>query len=239
LNRAAKFTPDRGRIELRATADAAGITIEVSDNGVGLCADSLAGIFTMFSQVEKRRNEAEGGLGIGLAIVERIVEMHGGRVEARSDGPGHGATFAVVLPRSPDAEAASDQAADAARGGRPRRILIVDDNPDIAASLALFLELQGHTVSVTDSGTEAIAIAQQARPEIALLDVGMPGMDGYELARRLRASALEPRPVLIAVTGWGTEKDKDKAMAAGFDRHLTKPVDPDRLVELILDVAPR
>ena len=239
LNNAAKFTPERGRIELSAAADPAGISIEVSDNGVGLSAHSLAGIFTMFSQVEERRDEAEGGLGIGLAIVKGLVEMHGGRVEARSAGPGRGSTFAVRLPSSPAVEAASTQAVTAAHRGTPRRILIVDDNPDIAASLALFLELEGHSVTVTDSGTEAVVLAQQIRPEIALLDVGMPGMDGYELARRLRASALDPRPVLIAVTGWGTEKDKDKAMAAGFDRHLTKPVDPDRLVELILDVAPR
>jgi signal transduction histidine kinase len=239
LNNAAKFTPERGRIELRATADAAEVTIEVSDTGDGLGAESLAEIFTMFSQVERRRNEAEGGLGIGLAIVKGLVEMHGGRVEARSDGPGCGATFAVVLPRSPARETAGTPDITATRSSQSRRILIVDDNPDIAASLALFLELEGHTVCVTDSGVEALAIVQQVKPEIALLDVGMPGMDGYELARRLRASELDPRPVLIAVTGWGTEQDKDKALAAGFDRHLTKPVDPDRLVELILDVAPR
>ena len=237
LNNAAKYTADKGRIELSARADPAEIVIEVKDNGIGLRADALDRIFSIFSQVEERRDEAEGGLGIGLALVKGLVEMHGGRVEARSSGVGHGSTFRILLPRTPVGEDDSRRPAALARGATVRRIMVVDDNHDIAVSMALFLEMEGHTVRVAHSGAAALEIASAFEPEIALLDVGMPGMNGYELARRLRSLPLARRPTLIAVTGWGTESDKQKAADAGFDRHLTKPVDPDVLVELIASTA--
>jgi two-component system CheB/CheR fusion protein len=234
LNNAAKFTPAGGRIELSVQPSPAEIAIEVTDNGVGLQRDALQRIFTMFSQVDQHREGEEGGLGIGLALVKGIVTMHGGRVEALSAGIGHGSTFRVVLPRLPVAD--DDLAAQpkVQTVFRPRRILVVDDNQDIAASLAMFLELEGHTVQVAHSGTDALGLARDFAPDIALLDVGMPGMDGYQLAQHLRQDACTARATLIAVTGWGSQADKDKATRAGFDHHLTKPVDPDQLAELLV-----
>lgn len=237
LNNAAKFTPDQGRIELSAHADPAEIVIEVRDNGIGLRVDALDRIFSIFSQVEERRDEAEGGLGIGLALVKGLVEMHGGRVEARSEGVGYGSAFRIVLPRAPLGEDDARRPAALGRQVTARRIMVVDDNQDIAVSMALFLEMEGHAVRVAHSGTAALEIARTFEPEFALLDVGMPGMNGYELARQLRSLPLARRPTLIAVTGWGTESDKQKAADAGFDRHLTKPVDPDVLVSLIASTA--
>jgi CheY-like chemotaxis protein/two-component sensor histidine kinase len=240
LNNAAKFTPDGGCIELAVRTSPDDITIEVKDNGVGLPPDALERIFTIFSQVDAHRDEAEGGLGIGLALVQGIVAMHGGRVEALSAGVGQGSTFRVVLPRSPmPPAAAAASATGPARLPRAHRILVVDDNRDIAASLALFLELEGHTASVAHSGREALSRIEQFVPEVALLDVSMPGMDGYQLAQRLRQSPVASRATLIAVTGWGSEADKEKARLAGFDHHLTKPVDPDQLLALLATLGDR
>jgi two-component system CheB/CheR fusion protein len=237
LNNAAKFTPDGGRIELSVRTTATEITIEVKDNGIGLPPDALQRIFTMFSQLDAHKDEEEGGLGIGLALVKGIVTMHGGHVAAFSEGPGRGSTFRVMLPRVPLPEAEPVAAVEAAAASQPRRILVVDDNHDIASSLALFLELEGHTVCVANSGAEAIGLAAEFQPDVALLDVGMPGMDGYELARRLRQVPSATHTTLVAVTGWGSQADKDKARQAGFEHHLTKPVDPDRLTELIATLS--
>ena len=234
LNNAAKFTPPGGRIELSVHPSPAEIAIEVTDNGVGLPRDALQRIFTMFSQLDQHSEGEEGGLGIGLALVKGIVSMHGGRVEALSAGVGHGSTFRVVLPRLPVPD--NDVAAQpkVQPESRPQRILVVDDNHDIAASLAMFLELEGHTVQVAHSGADALGVARDFAPDIALLDVGMPGMNGYQLAQLLRQDARAARTTLIAVTGWGSQADKDKAAHAGFDHHLTKPVDPDQLAELLV-----
>lgn len=233
LNNAAKFTPAGGRIELAVRTAPAEVTIEVKDNGIGLPADSLERIFTMFSQMDEHRDEAEGGLGIGLALVQGIVTMHGGRVEALSAGVGQGSTFRVVLPRSPVAETGPVPATFPEQTLHARRILVVDDNRDIAASLALFLELEGHTVRVAHAGNEAVGLCEEFLPEVALLDVGMPGMDGYQLAHRLRQLPAVSGAILIAVTGWGSQADKQKAWESGFDHHLTKPVDPDQLLALL------
>jgi CheY-like chemotaxis protein/two-component sensor histidine kinase len=239
LNNAAKFTPDGGRIELAVRTAPAEITIEVKDNGVGLPPDALERIFTMFSQLDEHRDGAEGGLGIGLALVQGIVAMHGGRVEAISAGVGQGCTFRVVLPRSPVAETGPVAATFPERALQARRIMVVDDNRDIAASLALFLELEGHTVRVAHAGTEAIGLCEDFLPEVALLDVGMPGMDGYQLAQHLRQLPAASRAILIAVTGWGSQADKQKAWQAGFEHHLIKPVDPDQLLALLATLGER
>lgn len=234
LNNAAKFTPDGGRIVLSVRASPTEVAIEVTDNGLGLPPDALQRIFTMFSQLDAHREGEEGGLGIGLALVKGIVNMHGGRVEAISEGIGRGSTFRIMLPRLLETRSAmSAQAAAPLQGSNARRVLVVDDNHDIAASLALFLELEGHTVRVAHSGAEAEAVVGEFAPEIALLDVGMPGMDGYQLARHLRQVPATARATLVAVTGWGSQADKERAVQAGFDHHLTKPVDPDRLAALL------
>lgn len=238
LNNAAKFTPDGGRVELSVQTSSAEVVIEVTDTGVGLPPDALQRIFNMFSQLDAHREGEEGGLGIGLALVKGIVTMHGGRVEAASEGLGRGSTFRVVLPRQPLPVTGVEPHAGASLPvSGARRILVVDDNHDIAESLAMFLELDGHTVRLAHSGAEAESMAAEFAPDVALLDVGMPGMDGYQLARRLRELPATANAILVAVTGWGSQADKDKAMHAGFDHHLTKPVDPDRLVALLAPMA--
>jgi PAS domain S-box-containing protein len=236
LNNAAKYTPPGGQIELVASADATHVRIEVHDSGVGLPPDALARVFDMFAQVDGSREQADGGLGIGLALVKGLVELHGGTVEVHSDGQGRGSTFAVVLPR------AADRSSDAARSGGPhapsgertvRRVLIADDNRDSADSLAMLLGLEGHQVRVAYSGDQALAVVQEFAPDVALLDIGMPGLTGYEVAQRIRGMTIARRPTLVAITGWGQDSDKHLATAAGFDGHLTKPVDPDSIAALL------
>lgn len=238
LNNAAKFTPAGGRIELSTHVLPHEIVIEVTDNGVGLRPEALPRIFTMFAQVAADRDGVEGGLGIGLALVRGIVTMHGGRVEATSAGLGRGATFRVMLPRQPVTES-EPVTRPPPPAPRARRVLVVDDNHDIAASLGLLLELEGHTVRAAHSGLEALELVAAGAPDVALLDVGMPGMDGYQLAARLRAAPGGDRMVLVAITGWGSAADKAKAAQAGFDQHLTKPVDPDQLVAMLAALGER
>jgi PAS domain S-box-containing protein len=239
LNNAAKFTPDGGRIELSVRTEGREVVIDVKDSGIGLPAGAHDRIFTMFSQVSKRRGDVEGGLGIGLALVKGLVSMHGGRVEAFSEGPGLGATFRVVLPRARSTNSSPAQPSVGVSKTRPLRILVVDDNVDITLSLALLLELEGHIVCSANSGVEALARTADFEPQLALLDVGMPDMNGYELAARLRRLPRAAQITLIAVTGWGTERDKARALEAGFDHHLTKPVDPDQLSALVREVGER
>jgi signal transduction histidine kinase len=240
LNNAAKYTPPGGRIDLVATTEANEIRIEVRDTGVGLAPEALPRVFDMFSQVEDTRAHGDSGLGIGLALVKGLVELHGGRVAAHSDGLGRGASFVVVLPvMPPGTSGAGGVAASEALGGRvrtARRVLIADDNRDNADSLAMLLGMDGHQVRIGYSGEQALQIAKEFEPEIALLDIGMPGLSGYDVARRLRSMSMARRPTLVAVTGWGQETDKRAAAAAGFDRHLTKPVSPDSISALLQEL---
>ena len=238
LTNAAKYTDSGGRIELGARVENSELVIAIRDNGIGLSQEVMPGLFTMFSQVNSAVDRAEGGLGIGLALVKGLVALHGGRVEVRSDGLGHGSEFTVRLPHkvlaSPRAvavEATSGAAnANAVRRGR---VLVADDNRDAAESLAMVLHFLGYEVSVAASGAEALELGAQQRPDAAVIDIGMPGMSGHEVARRMRREAWGRRAVLVALTGWGQDHDKQAALAAGFDEHLTKPVDPD-LVERVL-----
>jgi len=238
LNNACKYT-DRGgtiRVVVERAGDDAVIT--VADTGAGIPADHLEGIFGMFAQVETARERSQGGLGIGLTLVRRIAEMHGGSVSASSAGPGQGSTFVVRLPivLEPRPVAAPAVPYEAARR---RRMLVVDDNRDAAFSLAMLLELDGHTIVQAHDGPSALDAADALRPEIALLDIGLPGMDGYDVCRRIRERAWGRGMILVALTGWGQEEDRSRTRAAGFDAHLVKPVNYADLMALLGSLAER
>ncbi|MCU0759681.1 MAG: ATP-binding protein [Steroidobacteraceae bacterium] len=241
LNNAAKYTDRGGHIRLWTSRPAAGaISIHVRDDGIGLDAASLSRVFEMFSQVTSSIERSEGGLGIGLALVRGLVEMHGGRVEARSDGPGCGSEFVVHLPVPGAAQPASEPEPESLpeAPAAPRRILVADDNVDAAESLALLLRLDGHCVDVVHDGEQAVAAVVRGGHDVALLDIGMPRLNGYETAQRIRAGSRDAPMLLVAVTGWGQREDRKLAAAAGFDHHLTKPVDFERLRRLVSAPAP-
>lgn len=236
LNNAARYTHPGGRIALSAECHDDAFVVRVKDNGIGIAADMLKNIFSMFAQQRSPSDYSQGGLGIGLSLVEGIVALHGGRVEAHSDGAGQGSEFVVRLPRTttPAVEgktAARDADGDAALS----RVLVVDDNVDAASTAAELLRLLGHEVEVAHDGREALEKAAQLRPDTVLLDIGLPDIDGYEVARRLRqaieAGAL-PAMRLIALTGWGQDKDKRLSAEAGFDLHWVKPVGIDQLRQI-------
>jgi PAS domain S-box-containing protein len=246
LTNAAKYTDPEGQILLHARIENAELVISIRDNGIGLTPESLPGLFTMFSQVNSAIDRAEGGLGIGLALVKGLVALHGGRVDARSEGLGRGSEFIVHLPHKvlARADAAVEEENTGAANAsvvRRGRILVADDNRDAAESLALVLKFSGYEVSIAFNGTEALDLAARERPCAAIIDIGMPGMSGHEVARRMRLEAWGRNAVLIALTGWGQEQDKQAAKAAGFDEHLTKPIDPDeldRMLDSLLRDAP-
>ena len=241
LNNAAKYTPEGGCIEMSAHREGGEVVVAVSDTGLGIPRAMLSAVFEMFAQVNRTLDRAQGGLGIGLALVKRLVEMHGGTVTADSPGPGQGSTFTVRLPVAPDLAspaAASVETVPAAHArGSGRRILVVDDNVDAAESLTLMLDLAGHTTRAAHTGAEALDVARSFHPDVLLCDVGMPGMNGYEVARRFRGDPELSRAALVAITGWGGEEDKRQATAAGFDVHLTKPVESAQLFALLADPA--
>ena len=236
LHNAAKYTPHGGQVVLAAAVEDGQAVLRVRDNGIGLAPEHLASVFEMFSQVVPALERAQGGLGIGLALVRGLVHLHGGRIEAHSAGPGQGSEFVVRLPlgNAPVSRPAVQATPPAPL--TPLRVMVVDDNRDAALSLAELLELGGHQVEVAHSGEAALALAQQFAPQLCLLDIGMPGMNGYELAERLRA-AHGTTMRLAALTGWGQQEDKRQAMKAGFDHHLTKPIDGPALEDLLAEVA--
>lgn len=244
LNNAAKYMDPGGRIELTAQREGPEAKITVRDHGAGIPAAMLPRVFEPFIQVGAALDRAQGGLGIGLTLVKRLVEMHGGRVEARSQGIGAGSEFIVHLPLIADAESAPANAqhlsqpqtgaTDPAGSKRiPRRILVVDDNEDSAASLGMLLEMLGAEVQVAHNGPDALDALPRFRPEVALVDIGMPGMNGYEVAKRIRARTDFQALTLIALTGWGQEEDRRRTQAAGFDFHLIKPADINALESLL------
>jgi PAS domain S-box-containing protein len=237
LTNAAKYTDPGGRIRLAAAAAGDQVCFEVSDNGVGIASDQLPDIFEMFRQVKGTLERSEGGLGIGLALTRGLVELHGGRIEAFSDGPGRGARFRVMLPAAvPQAArrgADGEDAGNSADAPPRRKVLVADDNTDAADSLAVMLEIEGYEVHVAHDGLQALDLAERMRPDAALLDIGMPGVDGYGVASRLRSQAWGGELTLVATTGWGQAEDKRRAMAAGFDEHLTKPVNPESVLRIL------
>ncbi len=237
LNNSSKYTPEAGRIELSARREAGDAVVRVRDTGIGIPAEMLPHIFDLFAQVDRHIDRAQGGLGIGLTLVRSLVEMHGGTVQAHSDGPGQGSEFVVRLPLAPrDAPppAAETPAGRHGAGAAPRRrVLVVDDNEDSARTLGMLLQFMGHEVRVVHDGAAALEVAPQFAPEIVLCDIGLPGMDGYQLARRLRELPALSGAVLVAQTGWGQEEDRRRSQEAGFSHHLVKPIDPDALNELL------
>jgi len=238
LNNAAKYTPRGGLLHLRVERANDSVIVAVRDNGVGIAPTQLARIFDMFVQLERPAESAAGGLGIGLTLVKRLVEMHGGTIEARSSGANRGSEFVVRLPALVLPEG-RDPGREERRQGRPAqrlRILIADDNRDAAESLALMLECLGHEVFTVHDGAAAVETAASTAPDIALLDVGMPVIDGLEAGRRIRANAKGRKLLLVAITGWGQEEDRRRSSAAGFDDHLVKPVDP-AVLEAVLERA--
>ncbi|WP_020655461.1 ATP-binding protein [Massilia niastensis] len=232
LANAAKYTPDGGLVELKLAREAGQAAITVRDSGIGIPPEALGTVFDMFSQLEPALERSRGGLGIGLALVRSIVELHGGGIRADSAGPGQGSTFTVLLPLALD-DARVDEAPADQRRLAPARILVVDDNADAADMLAMALELFGCEARVAHTAAAALETAASFGPEVALLDIGLPDMTGYDLARRLRGTPGGQGMTLIAATGWGQDRDRQQAFEAGFDHHLTKPIDVERLRELL------
>ncbi|MGZ5847297.1 MAG: hybrid sensor histidine kinase/response regulator, partial [Ramlibacter sp.] len=237
LNNAAKYTRPGGSIDVKVEARPDRYMVHVRDNGVGISPEMLGKIFAPFTQDVHPARRSQGGLGIGLSLVEGLVRLHGGRVEAHSPGLDQGSEFTVRLPRPAGERGASGQAAvrphvPAAPTSSARRLLVVDDNEDAANTVAELLQMGGNAVEVAGDGTTAVAKVAEFRPDVVLLDIGLPDIDGYEVARRIRKLEGVRQPILIALTGWGQQQDKEAAAAAGFDHHWTKPVDPARLQEL-------
>jgi CheY-like chemotaxis protein len=235
LNNAAKFTPEGGRIALSLRQDGGMVELTVEDNGVGIREEMLPRVFDLFTQGERSFDRAQGGLGLGLALVKRLVELHGGSVRAESPGSGMGSTFTVRMPCFVG-ESRSTSPAVAAADRRPvlLRLLIVDDNADAAISLATLLKLDGHTTSVEHDSRKALRRAiEDCAFDAMIVDIGMPGMDGYELARRVRAEPKSANVMLVALTGYGQAEDRDRSRAAGFDYHLIKPADITELQRIL------
>ena len=238
LNNAAKYTEAGGRIELMAHREARELVITVKDNGIGLAPESTAVIFDMFMQVDRTLERAQAGLGVGLTLSRRLVELHQGLLEVASEGKGKGSTFTVRLPASyTRLEEAARPGGAGANEGPGRRVLLADDNVDFVESLGQLLSSRGHEVRIAYDGAEAIEAAREFNPDIAFLDIGMPKVHGYDVARHLRKEAATADCLLVAVTGWGQESDRAQAREAGFDRHLVKPVDPAE-IEAILEATP-
>ena len=233
LNNAAKYTPEGGQIRLSAAVEGSEVVVRVRDNGYGIAPEQLREVFDLFMQVDRTLERSLGGLGIGLTLVKTLVELHGGSVEAHSEGRGLGSEFIIRFPLDVRASTPASASTDDGGPGASRRVLIVDDNRDAARSLALLLKRYGHIVETADDGPSGLEAARSFAPEVALLDIGLPGMDGHELARRLRDDEALRDIVLVALTGYGTEGDRLEALDAGFDAHATKPVDLDRLREII------
>lgn len=240
LGNAAKYTPTGGRIAVTARADAAAVTVTVGDNGEGFPAELLPRIFDLFSQGERSPDRAQGGLGLGLALVRSLVQLHGGTVAATSAGPGQGSTFTVMLPREAQEPAQAPGAHEHAAPGNALRVMVVDDNADGANSLSLLLgEAGGHQVSTCYDGAAALAMAPAAAPQVFILDIGLPDMTGYDLARQLRAMPQFGCAIFIALTGYGQSQDKARAVDAGFDHHVAKPADPAFILDLLNGIAPQ
>jgi signal transduction histidine kinase len=254
LGNAAKYTDKGGQVSLAAAVRGAHVEIRIRDNGIGIRADLLPHVFELFTQLDRNDGRTQGGLGIGLALVQRLVQMHGGEVAAISEGPGKGAEFVIRLPLLREEQEAVDSerrtSSEAAASGAgmtsvvtplvsagaqrmARRILIADDNNDALESLATLLQLSGHEVYTATNGGTALQSAERHLPEVALLDIGMPMLDGYEVAKRIRAQPWGQRITLVALTGWGQDSDRRRSREAGFDSHLVKPLDLETLTDLL------
>ena len=241
LNNAAKYTPQGGRIDLIVAAESGSVEVRVLDTGSGMPDDLLPRVFDLFTQGQRSLDRVEGGLGVGLTLVQKIVELHGGTVAAHSEGVDRGSEFIVRLPlnsAAPTAAAAKEERPGDAERAQKLRILVVDDNKDAAESMAILLELWGHETLRAHDGAKALELGARYHADVIFLDIGLPGMDGYEVASRLREMPETAGAVLIAVTGYGQEEDRRRSRRAGFDRHLVKPVAPESLQRLLAECAP-
>jgi CheY-like chemotaxis protein len=233
LTNAAKYTSPGGLIQLGLQTEQGQVVLRVRDNGLGISQDRLNDVFQMFSQLpEHREHVGGGGLGVGLALSRMLIELHGGTVEVKSAGPGHGSEFLVTLPLAiASDEQPTERTADAGRN--QRRVLVVDDNVDAADGLGMLLRISGHEVRTAYDGAEALDVIQSFPADVILLDIGLPKIDGYEVARRVREIPGRENVVLIALTGWGQAEARHRTDEAGFDIHLTKPIDPTLLMKLL------
>jgi CheY-like chemotaxis protein/two-component sensor histidine kinase len=239
LDNAVKYTPAGGRIEVSATRDDRFVCVSVRDSGIGIPADQLAMVFEKFVQIDRPQERGHPGLGIGLTLVKAVVELHGGCVTVASDGPHEGTTFTVTLPLIAAPVAAAAEATTPPLGGRSmqnaRRVLVVDDNEAMLESLGTVISLMGHEVRTASDGASALEAAEEFRPQIVLMDLGMPRMNGYEAARRMRERSWGAGIKLIALTGWGMEEHRRRTETVGFDRHVVKPIRQDDLERLLAE----
>jgi len=239
LHNAAKYTDEGGAIELSVTIDRGEVTLAVRDNGIGIEAELLPKVFDLFEQGNRSLDRSQGGLGVGLTLAHRLVHLHNGRIEAFSAGPGLGSEFRVILPCLTEVKHAVSSEdcvpAKASSEKSCRRVLVVDDNVDAAQTVAIFLELAGHEVKAVTDGMQALESALEYRPDVIVLDIGLPGIDGFQVAQRLRNTEQTKGALLICVTGYGQDSDRQRAVEAGFDHHLVKPADPYELTRLIDD----
>jgi CheY-like chemotaxis protein len=234
LQNAAKYTPPGGRIGVSLARAGEDAELRVTDTGIGIRPEMLPRIFDMFQQGDRLQGKLIEGLGIGLTLVRNLVELHGGTIEAKSEGLGRGSEFVIRLPLTAPGSAVKPPVPRPER--QPRQVLVVDDNKDAATSLAAVLKHEGHDVRLAYDGPAALAAVEKEKPQVVLLDIGMPGMDGYEVARRMRqAPGFDATPI-IALTGFGSAEDHRRSREAGFDQHLTKPVDPEALLDLLARV---
>jgi CheY-like chemotaxis protein/two-component sensor histidine kinase len=236
LHNAARYTPEGGRLRLEAYPEDGQAVIRVKDNGIGINGDLLPRVFDLFGQDGQGPDQNPGGLGLGLPIAKQLVDLHGGRIEANSEGAGKGSEFTVRLPLDSDvsqAVAPLTPAEPSPFPGTPLRVLVVDDNRDAVESLSVLLELEGHAVQSAPDGLQALELAPSFLPQVILLDIGLPGMDGYEVAQRLRDLPETRQALLVAVTGYGQPEDRARSRAAGFDHHLVKPIDLGELSGLL------
>jgi CheY-like chemotaxis protein len=242
LTNAIKYTPEGGHVVVRLEQDGERASMHVMDDGVGIAPDRISTIFELFAQAENAIGRAQGGMGIGLALVRNLLELHGGSITAKSDGVGKGSEFVVsfpiAAPREADATPESRMAVVGSNDGQPRRIVIVEDNADVRELLRLKLRRLGHTVDAVADGHAGVSAIVDGRPDLALVDIGLPGLDGYAVATQVRQS-LGPGIVLVAVSGFGQPEDKRRAMEAGFDEHITKPADVTDIENLLARLPPR
>jgi len=237
LNNAAKYTPQGGRIALKGWVEGREAVVSVTDTGVGLEPEALAKVFEMFAQVPGT-GKPQGGLGIGLSLVQSLVGLHGGSVSATSPGPGQGSTFTVRLPLTEDHDMSTDSRPDSAPATPGQlQVLVVDDNTDAAESLGVLLDIEGHAAHIAHTGAEALQLAQSRPLDVVFLDIGLPDMTGYDVAKRMRMLPGMQKTLLVALTGWGTQDDRQRTRDAGFDRHLTKPAELPAVEELLRAAA--
>lgn len=239
LDNASKFSNRGGQVELFTEVKAGDVAVSIVDNGVGIPPQMLGGIFEIFTKADRSLEKGHDGLGIGLAVVKTVVEMHGGRVEARSGGLGAGSEFVVHLPVVAGPRSKTEAVANKPAAGSLRRVLVVDDNKDCALSLAMVLKMLGNETQTAHDGVEALRVAAAFRPDIVLLDIGMPKLNGYDVCRVIREQPWGKEVTLVALTGWGGDEDSSRSKEAGFDHHLVKPVETTDLEKIVNQVFPR